>query len=105
MREQYPVTETMAISNVRSELNSLVNRVYRHETRVVVEKSSIPVTAIVSRGILNAWTGSTSRINKPGRCCAPFRDISDEAIEREAERAVAEVRAEMRAEPEKRAAG
>ena len=44
MREQ-PITETMKISEVKQQLNSLVNRVYRHETRVMVEKSGIPVAA------------------------------------------------------------
>src|SRR5215211_2360735 len=47
MREQQPMTQTMKISDVRGHLNTLVNRVFRKETRVVVEKSGIPVTAII----------------------------------------------------------
>ena len=31
-----PTTETMKISEVKQQLNRLVNRVYRHETRVMV---------------------------------------------------------------------
>ena len=42
MTDQRPTTETMRISDVRGQLNKLVNRVYRKETRVVVEKSGIP---------------------------------------------------------------
>lgn len=42
MANDTPTTETMKISDVRAELNKLVNRVYRHETRVIVEKSGTP---------------------------------------------------------------
>lgn len=41
-------TETMKISDVRSKVNTLVNEVFRHEKRVIVEKSGIPVAAIIS---------------------------------------------------------
>ena len=50
MREQQPLTQTMKISDVRVQLNTLVNRVFRKETRVLVEKSGILVAAIVSTG-------------------------------------------------------
>jgi prevent-host-death family protein len=43
-----PTTETMKISDVKQGLNALVNRIYRRETRVLIEKSGIPVAAIVS---------------------------------------------------------
>jgi prevent-host-death family protein len=42
------VTETMRISEVKQQLNQLVNRVYRREARILVEKSDIPVAGIVS---------------------------------------------------------
>jgi hypothetical protein len=38
MSEQ-PTTETMKISEIKQQLNHLVNQVYRNEIRVVVEKS------------------------------------------------------------------
>jgi prevent-host-death family protein len=38
----------MKISDVKARLSSLVNEVYRHETRVLVEKAGIPVAALVS---------------------------------------------------------
>jgi hypothetical protein len=37
MRGQQPINQTMKISDVRGHLNTLVNQVYRKETRVVVE--------------------------------------------------------------------
>jgi prevent-host-death family protein len=48
MREHKPMTQTMKISDVKNTLSSLVNQVYRRETRVLVEKSGIPVAAIIS---------------------------------------------------------
>jgi len=47
MSEQ-PTMLTMKISEVKQQLNRLVNQVYRRETRVMVEKSGIPVAGIVS---------------------------------------------------------
>jgi len=38
----------MKISEVKQQFNRLVNQVYRRETRVMVEKSGIPVAGIVS---------------------------------------------------------
>ncbi len=102
MRMHQPTTQTMKISTVRAELNTLVNQVYRKETRVVVEKSGIPVAALVS-------TDDLARLSQLDReraerfaildeLRAAFRDVPPEELEREAERALAEVRAEMRAE-------
>jgi prevent-host-death family protein len=102
MREQQPMNQTMKISDVRGQLNTLVNQVYRKETRVVVEKSGIPVAALVS-------TEDLRRLNQFDRerdarfalldeLRSPFKDVPAEEIEREVERALAEVRAEARAE-------
>ena len=48
MSEQVPMTQTMKISDVKNTLSSLVNKVYRKETRILIEKSGIPVAALVS---------------------------------------------------------
>jgi len=40
MREPHPMPQTMKISEVRGHLNTLVNRVFRKETRVVVERAA-----------------------------------------------------------------
>jgi prevent-host-death family protein len=104
MRGQQPVTETMKISSVRAELNTLVNRVYRQETRVIVEKSGIPVAALVSTDDLERLTEldreRAERFRVLDELRAAFKDTPPEELEREAERALAEVRAEMRAERE-----
>ena len=42
------MTQTLKASDVRSNWSQLINQVFRGETEVVVEKSGIPVAAIVS---------------------------------------------------------
>lgn len=102
MRAPQPVTQTMKISDVRGQLNTLVNRVYRQETRVVVEKSGIPVAAIVSTEDLKRLDRldheRAARFGVIDEMRAAFSDVPPEEIEREAERSLVEVRAEMRAE-------
>ena len=108
MREQDPMTQTMKISDVKNQLSSLVNEVYRKETRVLVEKAGIPVAALVSTedlkqlGRLDAQRAERRRVVAAMR--ESFRDVPPEQIERETAKAVAEVQAEMRAEREAAAA-
>jgi prevent-host-death family protein len=98
------ITETMKISDVKQGLNSLVNRVYRRETRVLIEKSGIPVAAIVSVQDLQRLEGldreRAEHIKALHEFAAGFADQSPEEIERETAKAIAEVRAEMWAERE-----
>jgi prevent-host-death family protein len=48
MREQQPVTKVLKVSDARQQFSQLINQVFRREVRVVVEKSGIPVAAIIS---------------------------------------------------------
>jgi hypothetical protein len=48
MREQPPTSQTMKISDAKNTVSRLGNAVYRKEARVVVEKSGIPVAAIIA---------------------------------------------------------
>ena len=100
MREQ-PTTETMKISEVKQQLNRLVNRVYRHETRVMVEKSGTPVAGIVSaedlRRLDRRDRERAERFKVLEEFGEAFKDVPVEELERETARALAEVRAERRA--------
>jgi prevent-host-death family protein len=106
MIEQEPATRTMKISDVKARLSSLVNEVYRQETRVLVEKAGIPVAALVSvRDLqrlaqLDEERAERHRILESMR--EPFRGAPAEEIERETAKAVAEVRTETAAERERR---
>jgi prevent-host-death family protein len=101
MREQ-PTTETMKISEVKQQLNRLVNRVYRHETRVLIEKSGIPVAGIVSAEDLRRLDRldheRAERFKVLEEFGEAFKDVPAEELEREVARALAEVRAERRAQ-------
>lgn len=98
MRAVPPKTETMKISDVRSHLNTLVNRVYRKETRVVVEKSGIPVAAIVSLEDLERLDRlereRAERFAVIDEFRKAFAGVPVEEIERETDRITAEIRAE-----------
>jgi len=104
MGEHEPMTQTMKISDVKNQLSSLVNEVYRKETRVLVEKAGIPVAALVSTADLKQLARLDAQRAERRRVVAamrePFRDVPPEEITRETAKAVAEVRAEMRAERE-----
>jgi len=99
VRESGPAVQTMKISEVRGQFNSLVNQVFRRETRVVVEKSGIPVAAIVSAEDLrrlDRWeTQRDADFAVIDEIRAAFADVSEEEIEREVDRALAKVRADQ----------
>lgn len=102
MSTSQPTTETMKISEVKPQLNSLVNRVYRQETRIVVEKSGIPVAGIVSPRDMQRLEQfdreRAERFRILEEFGEAFRDVPEDELEREVARALAEVRAERRAE-------
>lgn len=103
-----PVTESKNLSTARQEFSQLVNRVYRGETRVLVEKSGIPVAAIVSAEDLK-YLKELDDVRERRRQLleemrAPFKDIPAEEVEREIAKALGEVRQEMRRERENAAA-
>jgi prevent-host-death family protein len=85
----------MKISSVRAELNTLVNQVYRYETRVVIEKSGLPVAALVSAddlarlNRLDAERAEGFAVIDAMR--APFKDVPSDELEREAEKAQPEM--------------
>ena len=105
MMGQEPARQTLKISDVKARLSSLVNEVYREETRVLIEKAGIPVAALVSLedlerlAQLDQERAERRRVLESMR--EPFRGVPAEEIERETEKAVAEVRAELAAERER----
>jgi prevent-host-death family protein len=100
MREQTPMTQTMKISEVKNTLSSLVNQVYRKQTRVLVEKSGIPVAAIISADDLARFAQlereREERFAVIDQMREAFQDVPAEEIEREAERSVAAARQRLR---------
>lgn len=108
MREQVPMTRTMKISDVKNKLSSLVNEVYRKETRVLVEKSGIPVAALVSADDLarlqqfdRAWEEGTRALE---RFSAAFADVPTDEAEAQVARIIAENRRRVEAKAERQPA-
>lgn len=100
MREQEPVTRIMKASEARQKFSEVLNQVFREETRVIVEKSGIPVAAIISVDDLKQLARleqqrqrDFSVLDEIGEA---FKDLPPEEIEREVANAVASVRRENR---------
>lgn len=108
MAEGKQTTQTMKLSDVKHQLSSLVNAVYRKETRILVEKSGIPVAALVSvndlvrlKQIEQSWEEGTRALERFG---AAFADVTPEEAEAEIDGIIAAGRAHDRAESERESA-
>lgn len=100
MSEREPMTKTMKASEARQQWSQLLNQVFRKETRVIVEKSGIPVAAIISTEDLKRLTRLEGEREKDfailDEIGETFKDVPPEEIEREVAKAIAQVRAEDR---------
>ena len=89
-------TRSMKLTEARSTFSALVNKVYREQDRVVIEKSGIPVAAIVSVADLERLARldreRDERFKVMDEFSAAFSDVGQEEIEREAARSVADAR-------------
>jgi len=101
MGEQQPMTQIMKVTEARAQFSQLLNQVFRHERRVLVEKDGIPVAAIVStddlRQLQRLEADCSQRFAALNRFADAFRDEPSEVIEQEAVKAVAAARAERQA--------
>ena len=107
MREAEPMTHTMNVTTVRENWSKVVNAVFRRQQRVVLEKAGIPVAALVSPQDLERLRRYDAEREADfavlDRIGAAFADVPDEELEREVTKAVAQARAELRAEREQAA--
>ena len=95
------MTQVMKASDVRAQWSQLLNKVFRSKTRVVVEKSGIPVAAVISAEDLQRFTQleeqRKERFKVLDKMREAFKDVPPEEIDREVKKAISEVRAENRA--------
>lgn len=95
-----PSIETSNVSETRKHLSETLDRVHRREARVVVEKSGIPVGAIVSMDDLEQLRQIDQKrfrlFEAMANIARHFEDIPEDELEREVEKAIAEVKAERR---------
>lgn len=96
MPNQHTMARTMTITDVKKSLSGLIDEVYRGKTRILVEKSGIPVAALVSASDLErlqefdrAWDEGTKAIE---RFSQAFADVPTEEAEAEIARIIADIR-------------
>jgi prevent-host-death family protein len=106
-KQEKPTNKVIKATEARDRLPQLLNSVHRGEGRVVIERSGIPVAAIVSPEDLAALDRmDQQRAELAGvlsEMREAFKDVPQEEIKEETNKAVAEVRAQMRAERERAA--
>jgi prevent-host-death family protein len=92
---------TIKLSEARSTFSSLINDVFRTRGRVLIEKSGIPVAAVVSLDDLERLerldTERAARNATLETYASNFDEYSSEQIEIEVAKAIAEVRSDRRA--------
>lgn len=102
MAERHPLTQTMKASQARQEWSQLLNKVFRRETRVLVEKDGIPVAAIVSAQDLERLNHMEARREDGWQAIqeigARNRDKDPDEVERDVAEEIAAMRAERRAQ-------
>ena len=108
MRErQRPVTQTIKSSEVRQNWSQVLNQIARRKTRVMVEKSGIPVAVLISADdferLSRLEAEREARFSLIDRAREAFKDVPDEELEREIPKAVEAARAEALAERERAA--
>src|SRR4051812_25733971 len=95
------MTQTMKASEARANWADLLNKVYTGETQVVVEKSGIPVVAVVSAKDYEEFRRLQQRRAERfailDRLRDKFKDVPAAEIEQGVARAVSQARAEIRA--------
>jgi prevent-host-death family protein len=100
MRAREHITQTMKASDARQNFSEVVNEVFRGKKRVLVEKSGIPVVGIISAQDLALLEQLERRREEDFKALdatrAAFQDVSDEELDREVARALAEARERRR---------
>ncbi len=107
MAEPELMTITTKASEARQHFSQLLNEVFRRESRAVVEKSGIPVAAIISaedfKRLARLEQERAEHFKTLDGIGEAFKDVSPEKIEREVKRAIAQVRQEKRQQEQRSA--
>lgn len=90
------MTQVINISEAKEKWNEILNKVFRRDDRVVVEKKGVPIGAVISASDLERLNrldaqrqDSFSILEEMG---AAFKDVPAKEIDRETAKALAEVR-------------
>src|SRR5262245_54194143 len=101
MPERIPKTQSIKISDVKAQLSSLVNEIYRGERRVLIEKAGIPVAVMISikdfAQLDRLERQRQERFEVFGQMQQAFDDVPSDQIERDVVAIVREMRDEREA--------
>jgi prevent-host-death family protein len=90
------MTQTINASTARQEFSKILNKVFQEETRIVVEKSGIPVAAIIPAEDLKRLDQlekeQAARFSILDEVKAAFKDIPEAEIKNEIDQAITRVR-------------
>jgi len=97
-----PVETRMKLSETKQQFSKVINEVASGEARVVVEKSGLPVAAVISMDEYKQFLRSEEQRAQQwaalARISEAFADVPLDELESEIDKAVAQARAELRAE-------
>ena len=89
-------TETMSVSESRKQYSDVLNRVYREEGQVIIEKNGIPVAAIVPMSVVRDAAMTEKRraeaLASLRTVQQAFAGIPEDELDRELEAAMAEAK-------------
>jgi hypothetical protein len=109
MYEQPPRNQTLNATDVRAHWSQVLLDVFHHKSRVLVRKGGIPVAAIIAADDLKRFLRSeqerAERFKALDASWAAFKDVDLSDVDAEVAKAVAEARADLRAEREAAARG
>ena len=104
MSKREPTIRTVDASEAARTWSELLDEVAQSHDRVIMERDGAPVAALISAADLERFRRLEAQHDREvevlDRMADAFRDVPFDEIEREATKALAEVRAEMRAERE-----
>lgn len=94
------MTQVIKASEARQRWSQILNRVFRDQTRVVVEKSGIPVVAVISTEDFERFKRLEEQRERNfailDEIGEKFKNVPAQEIEREVSKALRQVRTENR---------
>lgn len=95
-----PTTETMSVSESRKQYSEILNRVFRDDERVVIEKNGIPIAAIVPMSVVHSVEEKEQRranlLQAWRNAQQGFVGVDEEEAEREIAEALDEIKQERK---------
>ena len=93
-------TKTVKSSEARQQFSELINQVFHKKTRVIVERSGIPVAAVISAEDLERLQQFEEQRERDfsvlDEIREAFKDVPDKTLEREVSKALASARKDLR---------